>query len=256
MPLSIEKPVESLSLSEKAYDILKEQIVQGNLKPGERLDVYELAKKLQISRTPIKEAIDRLSQQGLVTIRSRKSTFVSTLEPRKVKELFDVRLMMELWAAEHAMQHGSSPDLKTMAYLLKQGGLVFSSGEEFDYATFTSFDQQFHLLIVDGAQNLQLRRIYDSLNAHIQIMRVYWGRARDRAFKSHKEHLKVFEAFQQKSLPQVRSALTAHIIQTREDMLRLLPSLIRSGGMLQIVGSTREVQERHSLREKMPKIEG
>jgi DNA-binding GntR family transcriptional regulator len=256
MPLSIEKPVESLSLSEKAYDILKEQIVQGNLKPGERLSVYELAKRLQISRTPIKEAIHRLSLQGLITIQSRKSTFVSTLEPRKVEELFDVRLMMELWAAEHAIQQGSSLDLKRMAYLLKQGGSVFSSGEEFDYATFTSFDQQFHLLIVDGAQNLQLRMAYDSLNAHFQIMRVYWGRARDRAFKSHKEHLKVFEAFQQKSLPRIRSALTAHITQTRDDILRRLPSLIHLGRKLQIVGLTHEVQEQHSLKEKMPKMKG
>ena len=229
MPLAIETPVESRSLSERAYEILKDQIIHGHLAPGEKLDIHELAKELRISRTPIKEAINRLTLQGLVTIQSRKTTFVSIWEANKVHELFDLRLMMELWAAERALKLPVVLDLRTMAELLKQAGSLFSKSQEFDYTTFTRFDQQFHLLILDGAKNSQLRHAYDSLNAHIQIMRVYWGRAREHAFRSHKEHLKVFEAFKQKSPAQVRSTLSANIINTRDDILKMLPSLFTGG---------------------------
>jgi DNA-binding GntR family transcriptional regulator len=228
MPIAIEMPMESLSLSERAYDILKEQIIQGNLAPGEKLDIHKLAKEFRISRTPVKEAINRLTLQGLVTIQSRKSTFVSIWEPKKVQELFDLRLMMELGAAERAIQHPASLDFEKMAQVLRAAGVLFSSGNGFDYETFIRFDLQFHLLIVDGAKNSYLRQTYDSLNAHIQVMRVYWGRAREHALRSHKEHVKILQALKKKSFPPVRKAISAHILNTRDDILKILPALLGS----------------------------
>lgn len=226
MPLAIDSPIETPSLAEKVYDILKDQIIRGHLVPGEKLDIYKLATEFHVSRTPVKEAINRLSLQGLITIESRKSTFVSIWEPKKVQELFDFRLMLEVVAAEAAFQRPDSLDVDAMDEALKKAGALFSSNEEFDYGTFTTFDQLFHLLIVDGAQNTYLRQTYDSLNAHIQIMRVYWGRARERALRSHKEHMDVFEAFKARNLPKVKENLYIHIINTRNDILQILPSLL------------------------------
>ena len=223
MPFAINNPIENPSLAEKVYKILKEQIIRGHLAPGEKLNIHKLSKEFRVSRTPVKEAINHLSLQGLITIQSRKCTFVSIWEPKKVQEMFDFRLMLEVDAAESSFQCSDSLNLEAMDEALREAGALFSSNEEFNYGTFTTFDQQFHLLIVDGAQNSYLRQTYDSLNAHIQIMRVYWGRARERALQSHKEHLDVFEAFKQRSLPKVKETLSAHILNTRNNILQILP---------------------------------
>src|ERR1017187_8004501 len=102
MPFQLRQAFPTPSLSDRAYDILRKEIISGNLAPGEKLNVHDLAAAMQISRTPIKEAINRLAEDGLVTIRSRKSTFVSLIEPEKLREIFDIRLKIELWGAERA----------------------------------------------------------------------------------------------------------------------------------------------------------
>jgi DNA-binding GntR family transcriptional regulator len=230
MPLDVDVPLETSSLSRRAYEILKEQIVRGNLAPGERLDIHALAQKLKISRTPIKEAINYLAQQGLVKIHSRRGTFFSTLEPKNIQELFDIRLMIELWSAEQALRHPGSLNMKTIEELMDEACSLFRPDANFDYTIFTHCDAEFHLAIVDAAQNSRLSELYRSLHPHIEIMRVHWGRARDRAFKSHEEHLRILEALQQANVRQAVDALTTHILNTRDHTLNLLPSLLGSPG--------------------------
>lgn len=228
MPLDINLPLETRSLSRRAYELLKEQVIRGNLAPGERLDIHVLAQKLKISRTPIKEAINRLAQEGLVQIHSRRATFVSTLEPKSIQELFDIRLMIELWTAEQALRHPGSLNMKTIKELMGEAGSLFHPDGNFDYAVFTHCDSEFHLAIVDAAQNSRLSELYRSLHPHIQIMRIHWGRARERAFKSHEEHRGILEALQQGNLRQTVDALTTHILNTRDYTLNLLPSILGS----------------------------
>jgi DNA-binding GntR family transcriptional regulator len=230
MPLDIDVPLETSSLSRRAYHVLQEQIIKGNFAPGERLDIHVLTQKLKISRTPIKEAINHLAEQGLVKIRSRKGTFVSTPEPNNIRELYDVRLMIELWSVEQALCHPGSLKMKTIEKLMDEAGSLFGPDGNFDYTIFNHCDSEFHMAIVDAAQNSRLTEMYRSLHLHIQIMRVYWGRARHHAFKSHEQHLRILEALQQANLRAAKDALAAHILRGRDHTLKLLPSFLGSRG--------------------------
>src|SRR6185295_12328232 len=102
MPLNAQElQLENVSLSEKVYELLKEAILHGQLCPGERLDIFELAKILNVSRTPIKEAFNRLSIAGLIRIYPNRGTFVRELpDAQEVRDIFGARMMIELWCCE------------------------------------------------------------------------------------------------------------------------------------------------------------
>lgn len=229
MPLDFNAALEISSLSQKTYRLLYEQIIRGSLAPGEKLDIVSLASQLGISRTPVKEAINRLAQDGLVKIRSRSGTYVSTLEPEMIRELFEVRLMIELWAAEWAVRNPNSFDMRRVTEIMQEAGSLFQADKEFDYTTFCRYDSEFHSLIVDSAKNSRMSDVYQSLHPHIQIMRVHWGKARDRAFISHEEHLKIVDSLGRANYQLARDALKKHILNTCEYTLRLLPEFLSAG---------------------------
>ncbi|MGH9159889.1 MAG: GntR family transcriptional regulator, partial [Vicinamibacteraceae bacterium] len=96
MPVGIVKPLENVSLGEQAYQLIKRQIVEGRLAPGEKLDILELSKALGVSRSPIKDALNRLALEGMLTVHPQRGTFVSTIAADDIEQLFDARLMIEL----------------------------------------------------------------------------------------------------------------------------------------------------------------
>lgn len=222
MPLRLKHSLATSSLSERAYNLLKHEIITGNLAPGEKLNIYELAEILHISRTPLKEAINRLAHQGLITIRNRRATYVSTLEAEKTREVFDMRLMIELWGAERAVQENGSLDLDRMQEILKECDSLFSAKNRFNYERFNPIDMEFHLSIVKAARNTRLSNLYDSMSVHIQAMRVYWGHAFRPALDSHKEHIAIYKAFRSGNLDKVKRALRTHITRSRDDVIRVL----------------------------------
>lgn len=222
VPLLLNQSLPAASLSERAYERLKEEIIRGNLAPGEKLDIYDIAEKLQISRTPVKEAINRLAHQGLVTIRSRKATFVSAIEAETIRELFDIRLMIELWGAERAWRRPDSLDLKRLETILTECDSLFVRKKSFDYERFNQADMEFHRRLVQAARNARLLRTYESLHVHISAMRVYWGRARRPGLNSHNEHLAILRAFCEGRWEGIKSSLTTHIISSRDDVIRVL----------------------------------
>jgi DNA-binding GntR family transcriptional regulator len=192
--------IETTKLSEKVYRLLKEQIVQRKLVPGEKLDIHALAKMLGISRSPVKEAFNRLGLEGLIEIYPQRGTFVKTPPgPEEVEELFAIRLMIELWGAE-AVIRDRIENLDRMAQVLQRCDQLFASSDAFDYMAFFQGDHEFHTIIVDAAKNRRLREMYDSLAVHIQILRTYWGQPRDRALRSHEQHHQIFKAFQKGDL--------------------------------------------------------
>jgi DNA-binding GntR family transcriptional regulator len=216
------RPLKRVNLSDRVCDLLREQIIRGRLAPGEKLDIFTISEKLHVSRTPVKEAFNRLILERLVTIRPQSGTFVTTLGAEEIEHLFDVRLMMELWGAWNALKRWDALELRGFQDVLDRCDQLLSSKIAFDYEAFTNSDQELHMRIVNAARNPQSSKIYLSLNPHIQIMSAYWGRARERALKSHNEHIRICKAFRRGSETEVRRPLTAHIVSSRDDILKLL----------------------------------
>src|SRR5271167_5115140 len=86
------------------YEVLRQAIVTYTLKPGERMNIDDLAQKLGVSLTPVRSAIQKLSTEGLVEIRSRSGTFVASLTAQDVEETFRIRCALECLGLTHGFQ--------------------------------------------------------------------------------------------------------------------------------------------------------
>lgn len=139
--------------SAKAYDVIKDKILEGRLVPGEPLVIVELATELSISRTPVKDAINRLCSEGIVQAIPKKGYFVTRLEVRNVEELMDASLVVQLGAAERGIRAAEPGLIAQMWRLTEQmDQLIDDNGHCADYPQFVKMDRDFHLLLV-GAEN-------------------------------------------------------------------------------------------------------
>jgi DNA-binding GntR family transcriptional regulator len=131
-------------------------------------------------------------------------------------------LMIELWEAERACCQPDLLDLTKLEAILNECDSLFSAETSFEHERFNHAGMEFHLSVVRAAQNARLCKTYESLNVHIRAMRVYWGQARRPALNSHNEHVAILKSFREGSWEKVKSSLTAHIINSRDDVIRVL----------------------------------
>jgi DNA-binding GntR family transcriptional regulator len=224
VPLANARPLKKKSLSDEVYDELRQQIILGNLKSGERLDIFTIAEDLGVSRTPVKDAFNRLGLEGLVTIHPNRGTFVSSITAETIAHVFDVRLMIEMWAVRAAAADRSVLDLEAMTAILDRCERILDESGDFNWEEFVAADRDLHSLIVNGPRNPLLTRMYESVFPQIQFLRVYWTKTRERACVSHQEHLAILAALRSGSFSEVEEALRTHILSCGNHVLQMLGS--------------------------------
>jgi DNA-binding GntR family transcriptional regulator len=157
------KATNALTLTERAYRELEEQIVTLRLKPGEFLSEYALASDLRIGRTPIREALQRLGREGLVTILPRKGILVSETDPRKQLLVLEVRREIERLLCRLGAQRASEEQRRRFREIAES---MDRAGTANDDLTFMRLDCELNLLIADAAQNEYASRAMRFLHGH------------------------------------------------------------------------------------------
>jgi len=156
------------SLTDKAYSVLEEMIVTLQLEPGEVLSEIALSQELGIGRTPIREALQRLAREGLVTILPRKGILVSDINPRKQLLLLEVRRELERLIARSAAQR--STDKERAAFKAIAEGIEKASAEKDDIA-FMRFDDELNKLMALAAHNEYANRAIGLMHG---LSRRFW----------------------------------------------------------------------------------
>jgi GntR family transcriptional regulator, rspAB operon transcriptional repressor len=232
-PISVEETFPHLDhtdLTEQTYRILKQKILRRQLKPGQRILVDDIAHALGVSRTPVTDALKRLAVEGLVVIQPRRGTFVSELTSRDVAELFDIRLILELYAARHTLEQE-----KVDAFLtaieepmrhMREATVNDSYG---DYETFIAADRKLHLELVKMTENQRLIQTYTDLNVHMGVSRAHYLNSVENAREAHQEHQEILRAFRSRDRNDVEQALATHILNVKT---RILSMLEARGGKL------------------------
>ncbi len=216
------QPLNYLDLTEQTYRVLKEKILRGELKPGAQISVPTTAVALGVSRTPVNDALKRLANDGLVEIVPRQGTFVTELTWRDVAEIFDMRLMIELYAAEAVFQRGAVEQLlETMRAPMTAMEQAIAGNDFRDHPTFTSNDQDFHTLLVKSTGNNRLFRTYTQLHANTHGARIHYI-ASDDARETQNEHRAIVAGFENGSVAEVKHALHAHISRVQNKILEVL----------------------------------
>ena len=206
------RQVNHTRLSDQAYEVLRDSILRRELPPGRRLDLDQLQSQLGISRTPLKEAISRLATEGLVTIVPRRGSYVTELTAQDVAERFDVRQMLELGAVDGIVANLTDEHVirlrKAHADL---EALTTVEGLTSDYFGFLAKDREFHRAILGIAGNKLLLEVYDELNVHLQMAKVFYLAQDKRIGLVEYEHREIFKALEARDADALKAALRDHI---------------------------------------------
>jgi DNA-binding GntR family transcriptional regulator len=154
---------DALTLTERAYRQIEEQIVTLQLEPGEFISEYVLSETLGIGRTPIREALQRLSQEGLVVIRPRKGILVSGTDPRKQLLVLEVRRELERLLARLSAQRASEEERESFQQIAEG---MDRAGKANDDIGFMRLDRELNVLVADAAHNEYASRAMRFLQGH------------------------------------------------------------------------------------------
>ncbi len=219
------RPIEHVSISDRAYSVLRESILHRTFLPGQQLDLEQLESQLGVSRTPLKEALTRLAMEDLVTISPRRGTYVTELNPEDIAQRFDLRCFLEIGAAEQIVKRMTPERLAKMHALAdKLDAAVTPDGDCPEYESYIEGDREFHNLYIEAAGNRLLNETYDSLNVHIYVVRVVYSgtqKGLDRVNQEHREFLHVLE---KRDVAGVRQATAKHMENSKHDILTRMPS--------------------------------
>jgi DNA-binding GntR family transcriptional regulator len=225
-PSVSESPYPSLNrtdLTKQTYQVLKDRILRRQLQPGQRISVDEIAQHLGVSRTPVTDSLKRLAVEGLVEIVGRRGTFVSSLTALDVAELFDVRAIVELYAAQRILRDGKVDEfLRRTETLMEAMRHASESGDYRDYPAFMEADRDFHLVLVELTGNSRLSDVYAGLNVHIQVSRAHYLSTVEDALQALREHDAILAAFRSGDASAVEQSLSAHIHHVKTRILELL----------------------------------
>jgi DNA-binding GntR family transcriptional regulator len=204
--------IERVRAADSIFAALRRAILDHDFLPGERLDVQFLAKKFDVSPTPVKSALAMLASAGLVEIKPRSGTFVVNLTAADVAETFDIRRALECLAAETALRNVDEASIGQLSRLVDKMQNS-KSAEEHD-----KLNSEFHRSLVKLSGNRRLLEVYDDLNAHLRIARIHSTKKSwmSRVSGEHAEHAEILQAIKQSDLEKLTDALTRHINRAKE----------------------------------------
>lgn len=197
------------SKKQTAYEVLKRKIINNSLKPGEPLNERVLSEELGISKTPIREAFQQLEKEGFVENIPHKGSFVSSISVQDIREIFEVREILECAAAK-----GSA--LKAEPGKLKGIRRKFASIERVNGKTPLSLmkaGDQIHNYLFESFQNNRLIETYRRLQDHIDRLRVHFVSQFDpnRLEHASKEHKEILDALIAKDPVAAENAVRTHL---------------------------------------------
>jgi len=200
---------ESKSKKLQVYDVLKQRIVTQVMKPGEPINEGVLSQELAISKTPIREAIQQLEREGFIENIPGKGNFVSHISIQGLRELFEIREMLECEAIKRAALKRDPKKLAEIrrAFALSEGSWQNGLPREFRAG------EQIHVFIFDSLGNQRLLEIYLRLHDHIARHRNYFFSDvhEGRPEKSYREHLEILDALVAQDPARCEQAMRVHL---------------------------------------------
>ncbi len=187
------KPIERhQTLREKILETIREAILRGTLKPGEKVAEPELAERFGISRTPIREAFRQLESEGYLTVVPRKGAVVASLSERDVEEFYAIKSILEGYAARIAATRMTEKDLERLEAINVR---LEKLADEGDVKTFFRVHNEFHELFIKASDNEKLLELISQLMMKFNRLRMASLSLPGRMEISVQEHRKIIEAF-------------------------------------------------------------
>lgn len=196
------------------YDRLRVKAIGHDFLPGERLNEVELAREFGVSRTPLREALNRLTTEGFLRSVPGKGFFFRELDPKEIFDLYELRAAIEVAAVRLAVQRASTEQLNALAKMVEEGGTL----EECPVQDLIAADEAFHTRLVELAGNSEMAKVVSNINARIQFVRwINVDKPTKRA--THKDHRAVIQALRQRDAETCADLLQKHISRRLDEII-------------------------------------
>ena len=206
------------NLRDQVYDFVKEMIIMREIKPDEKINEEQLAERLRVSRTPIRETLCRLENEGIVKVIPRRGAFVVKQCKERVIEILQIREVLEGLVAWLVTQNRDEKTLDKLKRCLER---ISSTPEEDGHLQkYTNADVEFHSLLLDASNNHMLQNMMGIVNAHLQIIRLRTVVLPGRAKKTVEEHYRVLEAIEKGNAKAAERLMRKHIESVRNSAIR------------------------------------
>jgi DNA-binding GntR family transcriptional regulator len=202
---------EPATLAEQAYAQIKQLIFDFALMPGDRCSETELAQRLAVSRTPLRQALQRLQREGFLQVVAKIGWLVAPLDFDTFDDLYDLRILIECHAAQHLAEAEERPALEALAGVW----LVPPQERQADSASVGRADESFHTLLVQGSGNREMARVHCEITERIRIIRRLDFTKPARVQATYDEHARILGAITRRRADEAQRLLRAHIEQSK-----------------------------------------
>jgi DNA-binding GntR family transcriptional regulator len=208
-----------VSATDKAYQAIRQAILTNELHAGEPVPVERFVRDLSLSRTPVREAILRLQREGLINIQPRMGTFVSHLDLRQIREMYELRRLLEGHAAKLATQRAPAEAIRE---LRRELDAFPTHGLDVDCKAISEAGQKLHQLILEHCGNLALVGMMRSMQDHFARFRSVSLTIPEKVISSHQEHLAILQAMERRDGPGAEQLIHRHFEHAAQLLLESL----------------------------------
>lgn len=207
-----------------ASERLRRLILEGEYGPNERLIEEQLAERLGMSRTPVRQALTMLEAEGLVEITPNKGAVVCSFGIEEVRDVYDLRAVLEGHAARRAASRIGEPELERLGQLCEEmeglGSRFSDHGGEI--RRLVSLNQEYHRIIVDASRNRRLERLVQhAVEVPLVFKSFFWYRPHERTISNH-HHRQILNALREGDADRAEIVMREHVYEGRDFVIRVL----------------------------------
>ncbi|KEA50767.1 MULTISPECIES: GntR family transcriptional regulator [Mangrovibacter] len=219
--VAIKKKSRSADSVEKVYEKVKGLAIDYHFRPGERVNEVELAAQLGVSRTPVREALNRLAKDGFMNFVPNKGFYSRDLTPEGVRELYEVRMVIEQSTFRFACQRATDDEIAATTAIWEEVSQHRPPQNDQDWAKIAEIDERFHMEIARISHNSRLYEMLDSLNSLSRFFRRIDLETPVRRNNAYDEHVDIIAALRQRDIEKGVALIEQHISLSAEHAIEV-----------------------------------
>lgn len=224
--MGLPKVAKAASFKEQIYQKLKTAIINQVLQPGEQIHERMLAESLGISRTPLREALHRLESEGWIVTEAWKGTYVSPITEQDIKDIFQLREMLEIKVIELIVQQITSEQLRKLDEFHQ---MQIRLDDKCKVGEFIEIDRKFHMYLAELTGNKRLVQILDNLSDMIRRLGVASIHTNERYREILQEHTNIINSLKTNDPIKAKEGMLDHVLKTGNTIYRLWIDRHKSG---------------------------
>ena len=204
----------AVTLAERVYSQIKQLIFDFVLLPGDRFSESELANQVHVSRTPLRQALQRLQREGFLLVFPKSGWQVAPLDFETFDQLYDLRVLIETHAVARLCEVEERPALKELADIW----LIKPSERQTAFITVDKLDEGFHFALVRAIGNSEMARVHEDITERIRIIRRLDFTKPARVEATYDEHARILKAITRRRSDEAQRLLKAHVAQSKAEV--------------------------------------